>query len=80
MIRARRASRWTWRRTVGVSKRRAAPRPLQVRHERSRQKARSAEFAAIGMACGLAAFLIANAVAEVVAKPLEVAEQALAAN
>lgn len=59
--------------------RRAAPRP-QVRHERSRQTARVAEFAAMAFACLLVAVLIAVQVAEVVAKPLDAARTALSSN
>ena len=60
--------------------RRAASRPPAVRHERSRQRARLAEFAAIALACGFVAVLMASQVAEVVAKPLDAARTALGSN
>ena len=63
-----------------VPERRAAARPTEVRHESSRHKSRAAQFSAIALTCGLAALLIATAVAEVVARPLGAAGQALAAN
>ena len=65
---------------AGVQERRAAPRPTQARHERSRHLARATEFAAIVLACGFLAVFAGNLIIEVVAKPLGAAQEALAAN
>jgi hypothetical protein len=66
--------------TASFKERRTASRPPGVRHESSRQKARFAEFALIALACGIAAVLFVSAVAELVAKPLDMARAALASN
>lgn len=64
---------------AGFKERRAIARPTEVRHESSRQKGRAAEFAVIAFACAAMAILIGGAVVEVVAKPMEAAQAALAA-
>lgn len=66
--------------TAGFQERRAASRPVEVRHEASRQRARAGEFATIALACAVAALLIGGAVVEVVATPLGQVRTALAAN
>jgi len=63
----------------GGRERRAAPRPVENRHEASRQRARAVEFATISLVGALVAVLIGSAMAEVVAKPLHAAQTALAA-
>lgn len=63
----------------GGHERRAAPRPVENRHEASRQRARAVEFAAISLVGALVAVLVGSAMAEVVAKPLHAAQTALAA-
>lgn len=65
---------------AGAQDRRLAPRPPAVRHEKSRQRGRAMEFAAIALVCAVAALLIGSAVAEVVAKPLGAAQAALASD
>ena len=65
--------------TARQQERRAAPRSTENRHDRSRQKARAFEFAAISLFCALVAILIGSAMAEVVAKPLHAAQTALTA-
>ena len=64
----------------GLQDRRSVPRPLEVRHESSRQRGRAMELLAVSLVCGIVALMIANAIAEVVAKPLEAAQAALASN
>ena len=65
--------------TARQQERRAAPRSIETRHDRSRQKARAFEFAAISVVCALVAILIGSAMAEVVARPLHAAQTALTA-
>jgi hypothetical protein len=63
----------------GCHDRRANRRSAREHHESSRQWGRGAEFAAMALAWGLAAVLIASIIGELVAKPIEAAQQALAA-
>lgn len=63
-----------------VRERRAAPRPSETRHERSRHQARAMEFAAIVLACGFLAVFAENLMIEVMAMPLGAVQAALAAN
>jgi hypothetical protein len=64
--------------SISTSDRRSAARSVQVRHATSRHKGKALEFAAIALVCGLFALLLGGAVADVMAKPLGVAEAALA--
>jgi hypothetical protein len=63
---------------VGCHERRAAPRPIENRHETNRQRARAVEFATISLVGAFVAFVIASAMAEVIAEPLQTAQTALA--
>jgi hypothetical protein len=63
---------------IGQRDRRTTPRPVETRHDSSRQNARALEFAAISFGCALVAVLIGSAMAEVVAAPLHAAQTVLA--
>lgn len=63
-----------------IRDRRSAPRRVELRHEKSRQRGRTMEFTAVALACGAIALLIGNSVAEVASRPLSAVQAALASN
>lgn len=65
--------------SADAQERRATPRSIEVRHEASRHKGKSAEFAVVVLAGGIAAMFIGSAVVGTVAEPLMDVQAALAA-
>lgn len=64
---------------ASMGERRAAPRPVATRHDRSRMRGRGLEFASLAIFGGALAFLLFAAIGELLDRPLVAIESALAA-